>query len=114
VTVDTSALQSYGGKFGKQLLMQTLNGLDIAQDITVIRNLRAPRHLPKLTVGAGLRPHNTAVETADNPGRAWSSRTISPREAMKIFEVIPSQYRDTFMSEMLAPGALREPFAAWA
>lgn len=113
-TADLSALQSYSGKFSKKLLAQMLDGLDVARDITVMRNVRAPRDLPKLTVNAGLRPLNVNVEDAKNPGRAWSSRRITPREAMKVFHVVPDELRDSFMSEMLAPGAKREPFAAWA
>lgn len=111
VTADFSAVKKYIGKFDKKIMSETLNGLDIANDIHVMRNVRADRILPKFHAKPGARPLNTNITKAGQPARSFSNRIISPRHAMKIFNIIPDDYKDDFMSEQHKPGAKREPFA---
>lgn len=108
-----TAINNYAGSFSKQLIAQLLNGLDIANDLKVIYNLKAPLNLTKLIVNGGIRPLDTSVNTATKPGRKWSKRTLTPRVGMKIFEIVPEELRDTWMSEMLDPNAADVPFAQW-
>lgn len=114
ITQDIDAIRGYLKKNDKQLISQALNQLDVFndKDIRVIRNLRNPTDLNKMTAQDGVRKLNTSIEDAKGK-RKWTRRTITPRFGMKIFHVIPEELRETFMSEMLAPNATREPFAQW-
>lgn len=109
----TTAIEGYAGTYSKELIGQLLNALDIAKDIYVMRNVKAPVNLTKLTITAGIRPLNTKVDTVDSAGRTWSGRQITVKPGMKIFEVIPEELRKTWMSEMLDPNAEDVPFAQW-
>lgn len=114
VTNDISAIKGFIEKHDKRLIRQMLNGLDIFTDLPgTRRNVRTEVSLNKLVVDAGVRPLNTAIESPKGK-RTWSKRKLVPHYGMKIFEINPDDLRPTFMSEMLAPNAKREPFAAWA
>lgn len=114
-TNDIDAIKGYIRTYDRHLISQTLNSLDFFTDpdIRVIRNLRETMDLNKMVVEDGIRPLNTDVLSAKGK-RKWTRRQITPRYGMKIFSIIPEDVRETFMSAMLAPGAKREPFAAWA
>lgn len=107
---DISALQGYITKYDKTLIGQMLNGLDIVNDLDVIRNLREPRALTKLTVDEGIRRLNLAIENAKG-GRAWTERVITPELGMKIIQIIPEEVRESFQSSQLDPNAKELPFA---
>jgi hypothetical protein len=114
VTQNTDAIKNYAGSYSKDLIgNQLLQALEIIGQVKVIYNLKAPLNLTKLMVNGGIRPLDTAVNKADKPGRIWSKRTITPKVGMKIFEVVPEELRDTWMSEMLDPNAKDVPFAQW-
>ncbi len=108
-----TAINNYAGTYSKELIAQLLNMLDIAVDLSLINNLRSPRALPKLTVSGGIRPLDTAIENPKNPQRTWSKRVITPHQGMKIWQMIPDELRDTFMSDMMETNAKDIPFAAW-
>lgn len=112
-TQDITAIENYAGTYSKDLIGQLLNGLDIAVDIFVMRNVKGPVKLTKLTITKGIRPIDTSVEEPDETGRVWSGRTIDVQGGMKVFSVIPEELRRTFMSEMLDPNATVEPFNSW-
>lgn len=109
---DISAIQGYIEKYDKTLINQMLNGLDIARDLPVRRNVREPLQLNKMSVDDGARPLNTDIELAKG-GRVWTKRTLTPKTAMKIIKMIPEELRETFQSEMLDINATEVPFAAW-
>jgi hypothetical protein len=109
---DISALQGYITKYDKTLIYQMLNGLDFVKDLAIIRNLREPRALPKMTVDEGVRRLNLDIEQAKG-GRSWTERIITPQLGMKIIKMIPEEVRESFMSEMLDPNAKELPFAQW-
>lgn len=112
-TNNVTAIQNYAGTYSKELIGALLNGLDIAQDIYVMRNVKAAVNLTKLTVTKGIRPLDTTIDDVDETGRVWSGRVIQVNAAMKIIKVIPEELRVTWMSEMLDPNATREPYADW-
>ncbi len=114
VTQDIEAIRGYIQEYGPDLIYDMLNGLDFVRDLPegIIRNLRTERNLPKMVVDDGVRPHNTEVEDAKGK-RTWTARKLTPRYFMKIFKVVVQEVRQSFMSEMLAPNAKREPMAAW-
>lgn len=111
VTSDVTALTSYSGTFAKKLIRTALNGLDIAKDINVIRNLKSNHQLPKFVAADGIRPLNTNVEERGGNERAFSDRTIEMKGGMKIFTIIPENLRNTYISEMLDENAKEIPFA---
>lgn len=114
VTPATSveALQGWITKYDKTLIYQMLNGLDFVKDLDIIRNLREPRALPKMTVDEGVRRLNLDIEQAKG-GRSWTERIITPQLGMKIIKMIPEELRDSFMSEKLDPNAKELVFAQW-
>jgi hypothetical protein len=109
---DISLIKGYIHKQDKNLINQMLNGLDIAQDLYSLKNIREPRDLNKMTVDKGIRRLNTEIDTAKG-GRKWSRRTLYPRSAMKILKFVPEDLRETFMSDMLDPNAKQVPFHVW-
>lgn len=109
---DISAIQAYIEKYDRTLINQMLNGMDIARDLTVVRNVREPLHFKKMTVDEGVRRHNLDIETAKG-GRIWSERILTPYLGMKIIKIIPEEVRESFMSSMLDPNAKELPFAQW-
>jgi len=111
-TTDVSALQGWITKYDTQKINQALNGMDIAKDLTVIRNLREPMALPKMTVDKGVRRLSLDIET-EKGGRVWTERELTPERGMKIIKIIPEEVRDSFMSSMLAINATDIPFAQW-
>lgn len=116
VASDTSALATYAGTYAKSLISTMLNGLDIASDIKVIRNLKSDHTLTKISINAGIRPLNTNVEDPTGSNRVYSERKIEMKGGMKIFNIVPEELRSTFMSDMLDPNASDIPFAeyVWA
>jgi hypothetical protein len=114
VTQNIEAIRGYIQQNDRELIYQMLNGLDFIKDLSVglRRNVREVQLLNKLTVDGGIRPFNDAIDSAKGK-RNWTRRTLTPRYGMKIFKVLIQQARETFQSEMLAPNAVREPFAAW-
>jgi len=94
---DITAINNYAGQYRSEIIGSIVNGLDIVSDITVIRNLRSPRILPKYVGKKGLRPLDTNVLTASGTHGTFSKRTIVPRTAMKIIRVVPEELRKTFL-----------------
>lgn len=109
---DITAIQGYIHKQDKVLINQMLNGLDLVKDLPVIRDVREPRDLNKMTVDDGARPLNLDIETAKG-GREWTKRVLTPQSGMKIIKMIPEEVRQSFMSEMLDPNAKEMPFGQW-
>lgn len=109
---DISAIEGYIHKQDKQLINQMLNGLDLINDLTVLRNVREPRDLNKMSVDDGARPLNLSIETAKG-GRRWTKRVLTPQRGMKIIKIIPEEVRESFMSEMLDINAKELPFSQW-
>ncbi len=110
---DISAIKGYIQKNDKRLIGETMQSLDFIKDLTgTIRNLRTERHFNRMTVDTGVRQYNSEIDKAKG-GRKWSRRTITRRYGMKILSVKVQDERQTFQSEQMAPGAKREPFAAW-
>jgi len=112
-TNNVAALETYAGTYSQALIGALLNGLDIAQDIYVMRNVRGPVNLSKMTVTKGIRPLDLTIDDVDETGRVWSGRKIEVQPAMKVFKVIPDELLKTWMSEMLDINATQEPFAQW-
>jgi len=111
---DVEAIAKWAGKYDRTMIMQMLNGLDVFRDLTVDRNVsRYGKLLPKFTAEAGLRPLDTNVEENGRKERTFGGRKLFVYDCMKLFKVIPEDLRESFLADMLQPGARREPFAQW-
>ncbi len=107
-----TAVTKFAGQFSKTLLMQTLNGLDVFSQLKVDRNVsRHGKLLPKITVNAGMRPLDTDVDRNKGVERTLGGRKLFVNDCMKIFRFVPEEVIETYMSDMLAPGAKVIPFA---
>lgn len=111
---DVDAIAKWAGKFNRQMIGQMLNDLDVFKDLK--RDLNVSRHgklLPKFTAEAGLRPLDTAVERNGRKERTISGRKLEVYDCMKLFEIVPEELRESFLGDMIVPGAKEIPFAQW-
>jgi hypothetical protein len=112
--VDVESIAKWAGKYDRTMIMQMLNGLDIFNDLRIDRNVsRHGKLLPKFTAESGLRPLDTNVEENGRKERTLGGRKLFVHDCMKLFKVIPEELRESFLADMLEPGAKREPFASW-
>lgn len=101
----------FAGKYSKTFLRQTLNGLDVFKDLNIDRMVsRQGKLLPKITFKAGMRPLDTDVEDNKGSEREVGGRMLYVKDCMKLFHYKPEDIIQTFMSDMLAPGAKMIPF----
>ena len=100
-TNDITAINNYVGEYADDIIGSVVNGLDIVQDVDVIRNLTTPRILPKYVGNKGMRPLNTDVRSAKGKAGTFGKRTITPRTSMKILDVIPEELRKTYLGRDL-------------
>lgn len=106
---DISQIQNYAGTYERKIIMQILNGLDVAQDLSLRRNLTAPINLPKYSAEDGFRPVDTSIEEPDGSAGKFGIRKLIPRVGMKILKIIPEEFRGTYLSEGLDPNAKELP-----
>jgi len=57
-----SAITAYADEHKREIYATLLNDLEIAQDITVVPNVKNKIALPKLTIGNGFRPYSATEE----------------------------------------------------
>jgi len=57
-----SAVTAYADEHKRDIFATLLNGLDIAQDVTVLPNVKNKVALTKLTIGNGFRPYSSTEE----------------------------------------------------
>ncbi len=102
------------GNNDKVLIAQVLNKLSFVDQVRVIRNASLNgTGLQKMTVAKGIRPLDLDVETRSGAHRGFTGRKLMVYTGMKIIDIIPEEAEETFMSDMLAPGAKEIPFAQW-
>lgn len=76
VSVDVDAITAYADEHKRDLISTLVNGLDIANDITVIPNVKNKIQLTKVSVGNGFRPHSSTHEP--KPGHiVFSDRELA-------------------------------------
>ena len=66
---DITAINNYAGQYRQEIITSVVNNLDVVQDLTVLRNLRAPRVLPKYVGKKGLRPYDFQCQPGVGSGR---------------------------------------------
>lgn len=113
-TTNVDAIAKWAGLYSKTMLSQMLNGLDIFKDFQVDRLVsRHGKLLPKFTASGGLRPLDTNVEENGRQERSIGGRKLMVYDAMKLFKIIPEELIESYLSDMIAPGAKEIPFAQW-
>lgn len=111
-TFDTIA--KFIGQNDKRLINQALNSLDFINQVRVMRNASLNGvGLQKMTVAKGIRNLNTGIENRGGAQRSFTGRKLLVYPGMKIVDIIPEEAYNTWMSDMLVPGAKQIPFAAW-
>jgi hypothetical protein len=108
------SIAKFIGNNDKTLINQALNSMDFVNDVRVIRNASLNgTGMQKMTVAKGIRPLNLNVSARSENQRAYSGRKLLVYPGMKIISMIPEEYYNTFMSDMVVPGAKQVPFAMW-
>lgn len=111
---DVDAIAKWAGKYDRTMIAQMLNGLDVFRDLRVDRNVsRHGKLLPKFTAENGLRPLDVNVESNGRKERTLGGRKLFVYDAMKLFKIVPEELNESFLSDMIAPGAKDIPFAQW-
>lgn len=111
---DVEAIAKWAGKYDRKMISQMLNGLDVFQDLRVDRNVsRHGKLLPKFTAENGLRPLDVNVEENGRKERTIGGRKLFVHDMMKLFKIVPEELIESFLSDMIAPGAKQIPFAQW-
>ena len=102
------------GQNDKKLINQTLNGLDFVNQVRVMRNASLNgTGLQKMTVAKGIRQLNLNVDGRADNQRTFGGRKLMVYPGMKIIDINPEEAYNTFMSDMMAPGVAKMPFAEW-
>lgn len=111
---DIEAIAKWAGLYDRNMIAQVLNGLDVFSDLSVDRNVsRQGKLLPKFVAEAGMRPLDTFVETNGRKERSIGGRKLFVYDCMKLFKIVPEEARESFLSDLIAPGAPDLPFAQW-
>ena len=106
---DITAIENWAGLYRTTIVGQVFQDLEIAKDSTLLQNLDAPMILPKYTAADGIRPFDSTVKVPSGLAGKFSQRTIVPRTAMKILEVIPEDLRKTYLGVDLRANAKEYP-----
>lgn len=111
-----SALAAYPGKYQKQLFTLMFNGLDIASDITLIKNVKNKLGMTTLTVNDEPRPFTGTFNPQDND-LVYTDRFLTVERVQRDIEINPEKYRTTYLSEELSEGSSSDkkdvPFAKY-
>ncbi|GAB2780452.1 hypothetical protein GCM10027275_24990 [Rhabdobacter roseus] len=112
---DIQAIAGYAGMYYQKIIREIMNGLDIANDLYLMRNVTAPRNLWGFDAAEGMRPLDYTVEDTNKGNGTFNSRKLEPEIAMKLLKIYPEELRDTFISEVLSEKAVDLPasFAAY-
>lgn len=107
VTEDLNAIKYFSMNNDSVILSWLLNDLGFLKDPTIrtIMNLRSPMKLPKYDALKGWRTLDEGVKVPLGTQGKFSNREIKPYTMMKILEVLPQQFRDTFYSDQIGPNA---------
>jgi hypothetical protein len=115
---DVSALATFPGEYEKELFSTLINSMDIANDITVIPNVKKKLNLTKLRVKKGARPYSGTHEP-DSGDLVYTPRVLEVKVGKRDLLIDPEDYRATWMaSQVKGSGASKKtiPFEqyVWA
>jgi len=103
VSPDISALAAYAGKHAKTLHRRLLLGMSIANDITVVPNIKHALNLTKLIVNNGPKPYTGVFQSKGNDLK-YSGRVLTVNDFQRDILVDPKKYRTTYLGEFRNAG----------
>lgn len=103
VSPDFSKLAAYAGKNRKELYRKLIYGMKIAQDITLVPNVKKAINLYKLTINNGPKPYTGDFES-EGDDIQFSGRTLDTEAFQRDVLIDPHKYRLQFMGEERGPG----------
>lgn len=101
--VDISALTAYGDEHKRELITDLVNGLDIANDILVIPNVKNKIPLAKLVVGNGFRPYSKTKEFKAGQ-LAFSDRMLITQTGKRELQIDYREFKDSYLAWRTTPG----------
>lgn len=104
-TPDLSGLSSYARNNITGLISTMLNGLDIAQDVQVIQNVKDEYVLPKLTAEPGSRPFSSTEEFGTDGKLTYGDRKLSVKPGKYELQIDVDLYRTTYLNKNLSAGS---------
>jgi hypothetical protein len=115
---DVSALAAFPGEYEQELFSTLINSMDIANDVTVIPNVKKKLNLTKLRVKKGARPYSGTHEP-DTGDLVYTPRVLEVKVGKRDLLIDPEDYRATWMaSQVKGSGASKKtiPFEqyVWA
>jgi hypothetical protein len=103
VSPDTTAIMNYIGKIRPALFMKLYNGLDIANDITLVPGVKNDLKLTKLVIKNGPKPYTGNFNPRGND-IGYSGQVLSVEQWQRDLIIDPRKYRTTYLSDFRAPG----------
>jgi hypothetical protein len=104
-SVDVSTLLADYAEENKQPLIASLvNGLDIAQDIMVVPNVKGKMKLTKLSVGNGFRPYSSTTEFKAGQ-LAFTKRELVTQTGKRELLIDWRDFKTTYLALRTSPGS---------
>lgn len=111
VTEDLAAIKYFAQNNDKMLLSQLVFAMPYFTDDSIrkILQLRSPINLPKYSANNGWRPLDESVEVPVGEQGQFSKRVLTGKTGMKILQIRPQQYKQTFFADLVGPNAKNLP-----
>ena len=101
--VDVTAVTAFADEHKRPLIASLINGLDIANDITVIPNVKNKVQLSKLTVAPGFRPYSATHEPKAG-SLAFSDRELSTQLGKRDLLIDVRDFKSKHLAWRTRPG----------
>lgn len=100
---NVAALAAYAGEYEQALFSTLVNSLDVAQDITVVPNVKHKLNMTKLKANSAPKPFNSTEEYEAD--LVYSPRVLEVKAAKSELLIDVEKYRTTWMGQALLPGS---------
>lgn len=101
---DVTGIMNYLGQVRPQLFGTLYNNFDIANDITLVPNVKNTLRLTKLLINNGAEPYSGIFEPNDDD-IGYSEQDLVVAQWQRDMIIDPRKYRTTYLSEFLTPGS---------
>lgn len=101
--VDISAITDYAEANQRDLIASLVNGLDIAQDILVIPNVKNKINLTKLTTGNGFRPYSRTKEFKSGQ-LVFTNRQLITQTGKREIQIDFRDFKNSYLAHRTTPG----------
>lgn len=103
LSTDVSAISAYADEHKRPLIATLVNGLDIAQDIQVIPNVKNKIQLTKLAVGNSFRPYSSTHEPKTG-NLVFSDRELATKTGKIDLLIDSNAFKDKHLAWRTSPG----------